>query len=540
MKSSPLNVEGMIRPSIAVRMIRHAESRNNEVYRDARYMYQGGTPDFDAVGWTSYVDEHRQADPGLSALGREQAALLADYLVSQLLHQAHPPTHILVSPMRRTLETIQPTLAQLLSFQQQSQSPRTNAICSVTVHGFYFESEGCHCNNVPEEGMTPAQIARVLYPTADDVATRNDESSPAAAATTAAAVDSVGFPDPDRGWWCEGTGPETRPESEQRAAKFYLWLCEYLDQQLLLRPAAVSSLPDAVAALPIADDEEGEHLGTSAVAGGKPLRRRRTQQLLLGHGDFMSLVLQRIVAGFGHVVENAGVPHRSAFVHWNTGITDLEYFGHGRFLLMSHNSTPHLLAGERPELWSGGSLKDGWSYLMPSDAVVLNAEVSVAFSDEDLDDHVLEQRTALKALYLSSKESQSLSAAWNGDGTTAIATTREEDVADADRLLVVEEGKTTTAVDNKKQQQQPVKHFIVKRGLQVVGVATYSETTGRLFDVAVRPSAGTAGTEALIRAVQEHSKRLGRSGSLLVYPRTKESQELIQAVGCGIVDSDDE
>jgi hypothetical protein len=33
------------------------------------------------------------------------------------------------------------------------------------------------------------------------------------------------------------------------------------------------------------------------------------------------LVLKRIVAGFGHAVEEEGVPHRSAFVHYNTGIT---------------------------------------------------------------------------------------------------------------------------------------------------------------------------------------------------------------------------
>ena len=47
----------------------------------------------------------------------------------------------------------------------------------------------------------------------------------------------------------------------------------------------------------------------------------------VGHGDFMSLVLKRIVAGFGHSVEKEKVPHRSAFVHNNTGITELEYFG---------------------------------------------------------------------------------------------------------------------------------------------------------------------------------------------------------------------
>ena len=29
-------------------------------------------------------------------------------------------------------------------------------------------------------------------------------------------------------------------------------------------------------------------------------------------------------------IENDGIPHRSAFVHFNTGITELEYFGRGK------------------------------------------------------------------------------------------------------------------------------------------------------------------------------------------------------------------
>lgn len=37
-------------------------------------------------------------------------------------------------------------------------------------------------------------------------------------------IDFVGFPDPNRGWYVNGTGAETRAESEKRAAKFFLWL----------------------------------------------------------------------------------------------------------------------------------------------------------------------------------------------------------------------------------------------------------------------------------------------------------------------------
>jgi N-acetylglutamate synthase-like GNAT family acetyltransferase len=152
---------------------------------------------------------------------------------------------------------------------------------------------------------------------------------------------------------------------------------------------------------------------------------------------------------------------------------------------------------------------------MPS---VLNAEVSVAFSDEELDDHVLEQRDALKALYLSSKESESLLSDLN-QGTD----------------FMVEEN-ISSVVDEKEQIN---KHFIVKRGLQVVGVATYSETTGHVFDVAVRPSAGKDGVEALFNAVKDHSKKIGRSGSLLVFPRTEESKQLFEAVGFGEVDGNE-
>ena len=56
--------EGQVRRSISIRLIRHGESQNNQVYRDARRIYKGGTPDFDLQGWLKYVDERRSADPG--------------------------------------------------------------------------------------------------------------------------------------------------------------------------------------------------------------------------------------------------------------------------------------------------------------------------------------------------------------------------------------------------------------------------------------------------------------------------------------------
>lgn len=142
-------------------------------------------------------------------------------------------------------------------------------------------------------------------------------------------------------------------------------------------------------------------------------------------------------------------------------------------------------------------IKDGWSYVMPDFA--LDAEVSVAFEDE-LDNHVREQTEALKALYLSSRESDKLRS--------------------ANSLQVEEEG-----------SEDVKKHFIVRKGMQVVGVATYSEETGRLTDVAVRPSAGKEASQTLFNAVKAHSRKLGRSGSLLVFPRSAQTKPLFESMG---------
>lgn len=499
-----------VRPSILLRLVRHAESRNNEVYRNARYIYRGGTPDFDQAGWWNYVNAHRSADPSLSStVGKQQAEKLADFLVPHLEHQASRPVRIITSPMRRALETIRPTIQRLQMLPSVVNHSKSPPPCHVLVNGFYFESEGCHTKDKPEPGMSPQEIRDLLNEKDDD---KDKDSQP----PDAIDVDFEGFPDMEKGWWCEGTGAETRKESEARAAKFYLWLCEHLDQQLAEHNGTdgPDDLFDAGVAIP-GEEDENEHDKLS------PRKRRRRMAFLIGHGDFMSLLLKRIIAGFGHCVESEGIPHRSAMIHYNTGITELEYFGHGRFLVMSSNQTPHFSVDEHSTLRSGGSLKDGWSYIMPDDEFVLDAEVTVAFSDEELEGHVREQTEALKSLYLSSKDS-----------------TKLENV---DSSLSVEKS------DSEGEQAQPTmakkdtKHFIVKRGLQVVGVATYCESSGRLRDVAVRPSAGKQVSETLFNAVREHSKRMGRSGSLLVMPRSDESKKLFENIGFEeITDRDDD
>lgn len=190
----------------------------------------------------------------------------------------------------------------------------------------------------------------------------------------------------------------------------------------------------------------------------------------------------------------------SAFVHFNTAITELEYFGNGRFLLMTSNHTPHFRPSEYSQLRTGGSLKDGWSFIVPPESFLLYSEVSIAFSDE-LEDHVREQTEALKSLYLRG------SSDCVSSGTSGIS---------------VEE------IDGKRGDDHPAVCFVVKRGLQVAGCAWYDEATGKLTDLVVRPSARESQVgEALISAVRAHARKLRRSGSLIVHPKTLENREFL-------------
>lgn len=468
--------EGNVRNSISVRLIRHGESQNNQVYRDARRIYKGGTPDFDLDGWLQYVDDRRSADPGLSDFGQIQAEKLAEYLEPHLSNQASSPVRFVVSPMRRTIETILPTLKALHENNKDGSTTTDQDAIDVMINGFYFESEGCHTREKVESGMNADQINEaLLHP---------------------AGLQNASFEGfqrgPENGWYAHGEGPENRHESEVRAARFYIWMQEYLDQQLA---EASHDIYDAGVTLP---GEEHEQCHDRM----QPRARKRRTAIFVGHGDFMSLVLKRIVAGFGHAVEKEKVPHRSAFVHFNTGITELEYFGDGRFLIMSQNHVPHLSDPDGSCYITGGSLKDGWSYLMPHDGC-LDSEVSVAFSDEVLP-HVQEQAEALRSLYLSKKELQS---------------TSSED---------------ETKGDEKKSGNELT--IVVKRGLQVVGCASLNEKSGSLSDVVVRPSARRSQVgQSLIDAVKEHARR-ANIGTIVTQPHTSEGKEFFEKMGFSSVD----
>lgn len=128
-----------MRKSISVKLIRHAESMNNEVYRNARFIYKGGTPEFDVEGWNSYVESLRKADPGLSTRGQQQAERLALYLARHLSNQASIPARIITSPMRRTIETILPTLHALNSTIDENEKS-----VHLMVNALYHETEGCY------------------------------------------------------------------------------------------------------------------------------------------------------------------------------------------------------------------------------------------------------------------------------------------------------------------------------------------------------------------------------------------------------------
>ena len=169
-------------------------------------------------------------------------------------------------------------------------------------------------------------------------------------------------------------------------------------------------------------------------------------------------------------------------------------------LIMSQNATPHIHPEDHSKLRGGGYLKDGWSYLMPSDQFILDQEVGIAYADDEIDDHVREQTDALRALYLK-------------DSASEVAT--------------VATGLSVEALGGKSVS------FFVKRGLQVVGCAKYDETTATMTDVVIRPSARDSKVgEALVGAVRSHARKLGRSGSLYVKVSTSgESNNFFEQLG---------
>jgi broad specificity phosphatase PhoE len=520
--------EGAVKRSIALRLIRHAESQNNQIYYDARRIYKGGTPDFDEMGWNNYVNQRRSSDPGLSDRGKVQAQKLAtEYLTTHLWNQASHPITFIVSPMRRTIETIIPTLLELEQRQTQHHqtTQTTGCCCAILIHGFYFESEGCHLCGIPEPGMNRMEISQLLS---------------SSGVTTQPSF--IGFDDHDvhRGWYAYGTAREDREESEARAAKFYLWLCEYLDAQLLQACCSSTTAHDIFDAGVSHPDED---LHTHDHDKFSIRERKRRTVILVGHGDFMSLLLKRIVGGFGHAVEAKGMPHRSAFVHANTGVTDLEYFGNGCYLVLDTNHTPHLDV----TLKTGGSLKDGWSFLVPDDTHFLEEEVRVAFADE-LDDHVREQTEALKDLYLNKRQSSSQQQIIGKEGKRTASAIKSMILSHrssnsftssdpSDRLTMeqlYDDGNKDEPTTTPEEMT-----FVMKRGLKVIGCATLQVHTMTLTDIVVRESCRRSGIgTALVESVKNRLKQAAASdgkndGDVCIFatPISDESKAFFGSLG---------
>ena len=177
---------------------------------------------------------------------------------------------------------------------------------------------------------------------------------------------------------------------------------------------------------------------------------------------------------------------------------------------MASNQTPHLPHSLR----TGGSLKDGWSYLMPDDKFCLDAEVSIAFSDE-VEGHVREQADALKQLY----------------GRKNSAAIREsiklENAAEASEY----EAASTSSGGGEVT-------LVVKRGLQVVGCASFHEETGRISDVVVRPSARRSQVgRTLVDSARAHAKKVG-ADKIVAEPDTDGARAFFEKLGFESVDGD--
>jgi len=498
------------KPSIAFHMIRHAESNNNKVYSDANNIFRFGSSDFDKDGFEKYVNTHRKADPRLSPLGVQQADILADGYLNPALfeYQSSSPVRILCSPMLRTLLTIRPTLERLLLSSSTSRNDSFQQKVHLTIVSFYHEIEGCHTNGRAEPGMNPNEIQDCLFRhILENDRLQIDRSDIEEIVT----IDFVGFDRPDDGWNENGTGHESLIDAEARAAKYCLWLSDYLDGLMYNynssncnEDATNDDLFDVGFLLP------GEDLEDENDKFSKRMRRRRTV-LSIGHGNFMSVVLKRLVGSYvgcgqgGRLVEQSGLPHRTAFAHYNTGITELEYFGHSRFIVMAANITPHISPERYRELRSGGTLRDGWAFIVPpvfDITVEMNVVNYKGAIDNDLGwlhDHIQEQTKALEALYLSSSSSS-----------------LTEEKMHASDMQNIKDGKLL--------------RFVVKRGFQVLAVATYSEDNGVLTDVAIRPSGLV--DDALLDAIKKHALSLNKPKIILaVHPRTVEDKKLFQRMG---------
>lgn len=229
----------------------------------------------------------------------------------------------------------------------------------------------------------------------------------------------------------------------------------------------------------------------------------------------------------------------SAFVHFNTGITDLEYFGAGRFLVMSQNHVPHLMGPNDHVLRSGGGLRDGWSYLMPDETTYSDPEISYYLDDDEIDDDVKEQIKAMQSLYC---QPSSITK------TIQLTTSKKKNIDEENSKppmklirrisnLEAEEKHPYGELNNHGNNTEKVT-FVVKRGLQVVGCASFHEEENALKDLVIRPSASNdnAVGVALVHAIRSHVEAKGdmkdeKNVHLEVHSACEHSETFLQTLG---------
>lgn len=222
----------------------------------------------------------------------------------------------------------------------------------------------------------------------------------------------------------------------------------------------------------------------------------------------------------------------------------------GRFLVMQVNHTPHLNSIEDIHLKTGGSLKDGWSYLMPQDQILLYSEVTSAFADE-LDDHVKEQTKALRKLYLPRQGSGSLLRQkddGSNDDVTDRSSTCNNNADNCDDENKHVEDKTTSSSSSSacigkngtKSTNEIEMTFVIQRGLQVVGCVTYNDETGEISDMIVRPSAKDCNLEKeLISAVITHAEKQGQAEIISKISYCREHDGVFKDLGFEPYNSDE-
>jgi len=129
------------RDTLDLYLVRHAQSFNNAVKIAAVQKY-GDSENPEAK---AYWLEHRSADPDLSDLGRQQAQHLGDRLAAELVGRS---TTFVCTPMRRTYQTIEPTLVAL------GVSDPDRVLC----HAKFYEHGGAHNQGVAVPGATKAEM----------------------------------------------------------------------------------------------------------------------------------------------------------------------------------------------------------------------------------------------------------------------------------------------------------------------------------------------------------------------------------------------